>query len=136
MNYKNLEELLQLIKDIPDSGKRDRILQLCLNTAACSIDESVLLKLIGQDKGRKTGMRPNEYKTARIEGDFIIAVNSKRKNHKIEYKRIPITPMLKPYLKGVTELTFCRVETLRKKFNEILPGHKLYDLRTTFYTRC
>lgn len=83
-----------------------------------------------------TGMRPNEYETARIEGAFIVAKNSKRKNRKIEYKRIPITPMLAPYLVGVTELTFCRVETLRKKFNEILPGHKLYDLRTTFYTRC
>jgi len=53
LNYKNLEELLQLIKDIPDSGKRDRILQLCLKTAADSIDESVLLKLIGKDKNRK-----------------------------------------------------------------------------------
>lgn len=83
-----------------------------------------------------TGMRPNEYATARIEGAFIVAKNSKRKNHKAENKRIPITPMLSPYLVGVTELTFCRVETLRKKFNEILPGHKLYDLRTTFYTRC
>lgn len=73
---------------------------------------------------------------ARIEGAFIVAKNSKRKNHKAENKRIPITPMLSPYLVGVTELTFCRVETLRKRFNEILPGHKLYDLRTTFYTRC
>lgn len=83
-----------------------------------------------------TGMRPNEYATARIEGEFIVAKNSKRKNKKIEFKKIPITPMLAPYLVGVTELTFCRVETLRKKFNEILPNHKLYDLRTTFYTRC
>lgn len=83
-----------------------------------------------------TGLRPNEYATARIEGAFIVAKNSKRKNRKIEYKRIPITPMLAPYLIGVTELVFCRVETLRKKFNEILPTHKLYDLRTTFYTRC
>ena len=49
MNYNNLEELLQLLKDIPDSGKRDRILQLCLNTAADSIDENVLRSIIGQD---------------------------------------------------------------------------------------
>ena len=86
--------------------------------------------------GLYTGMRPNEYKTARIEGAFIVAKNSKRKNRKTEYKRIPISPMLAPYLVGITELTFCRVETLRKKFNDILPNHKLYDLRTTFYTRC
>ena len=30
--------------------------------------------------GLYTGMRPNEYKTAKIEGQFIVAVNSKRKN--------------------------------------------------------
>ena len=83
-----------------------------------------------------TGLRPNEYYTARIEGDFIIAVNSKRKTHDIEYKRIPITQMLRPYLEGITELQFPRVEYMRDKFNSILPGHKLYDLRTTFYTRC
>lgn len=83
-----------------------------------------------------TGMRPNEYASARIEGKFIITINSKRKNHKIEYKRIPITPMLAPYLHGVTELSFCRVETLRRILAKILPEHRLYDLRTTFYTRC
>lgn len=83
-----------------------------------------------------TGMRPNEYKTARIEGDFIVAVNSKRKTQRVEYKKIPITPMLKPYLVGVTEFNFVRIEYMRDKIKEILPNHKLYDLRTTFYTRC
>ena len=83
-----------------------------------------------------TGLRPNEYKTARIEGNFIVANNSKRKNGKTELKKIPITPMLKPYLNGVTELKFTRLEQIRNKFNAILPGHRLYDLRTTFYTRC
>ena len=48
--------------------------------------------------GLYTGMRPNEYKTAKIEGKFIVAVNSKRKNGKVEYKKIPITKMLEPYL--------------------------------------
>lgn len=83
-----------------------------------------------------TGLRPNEYKTARIDGDFIVAVNSKRKNKKVEYKKIPITPMLKPYLKNVTEIKFYIPECMRDKFRSILPNHKLYDLRTTFYTRC
>ena len=83
-----------------------------------------------------TGLRPNEYKTARIEGNFIIANNSKRKNGKVESKKIPITPMLKPHLEGVTEFHFTRLEQIRNKFNTILPGHRLYDLRTTFYTRC
>ena len=83
-----------------------------------------------------TGMRPNEYYTAKIEKDFIIAVNSKRKTKATEYKRIPISPMLEPFLKGVKELHFPRIEYMRDKLREILPNHKLYDLRTTFYTRC
>lgn len=83
-----------------------------------------------------TGLRPNEYKTARIDGNFIVANNSKRKNGKTELKKIPVTPMLKPYLNGVTEFHFTRLEQIRNKFNAILPEHRLYDLRTTFYTRC
>ncbi len=84
--------------------------------------------------GLYTGMRPNEYKTAKIEGKFIVAVNSKRKNGKVEYKRIPISKMLKPYLKdGINVPTEKR---LRAAIRAVLPDHKLYDLRTTFYTRC
>ena len=86
--------------------------------------------------GLYTGMRPNEYFTAKVEGDFIVANNSKRKNGKVELKKIPITPMLAPYVKEGDELKFFRLEQIRHKFNGILPGHKLYDLRTTFYTRC
>ena len=86
--------------------------------------------------GLYTGMRPNEYKTAKIEGEFIVANNSKRKNGKVELKKIPITPMLKPYLNGITELHFVRLEQMRNKIKTVLPNHKLYDLRTTFYTRC
>lgn len=83
-----------------------------------------------------TGLRPSEYKTARIEGNFIVANNSKRKNGKVELKKIPITPMLAPYVKEGDSLFFYRLEQIRHKFNGILPNHKLYDLRTTFYTRC
>lgn len=83
-----------------------------------------------------TGLRPNELQTAKIENGFIIAVNSKRKNRKIEYKKIPISPMLLPYLEGIKELKFPSYNRLRLKVSEILPTHKLYDLRTTFYTRC
>ena len=38
-----------------------------------------------------TGLRPNELYTAKIEGNFIVAINSKRKNRKLEYKKIPIS---------------------------------------------
>lgn len=83
-----------------------------------------------------TGLRPNELPTAKIENGFIVAVNSKRKNRKVEYKKIPISPMLAPYLEGIKELKFPSYNRLRLKVSEILPTHKLYDLRTTFYTRC
>lgn len=83
-----------------------------------------------------TGLRPAEYQTATIDGDFIKARNLKRKGGKVEYKKIPITPMLKPYMKGVDKLEFSSVKTIRNQFNRTLPNHKLYDLRTTFYTRC
>lgn len=86
--------------------------------------------------GLYTGLRPNEYKTAYIENGFIVANNSKRKNGKVELKKIPITPMLARYVKEGDKLAFTRLEQIRHKFNAILPAHKLYDLRTTFYTRC
>ncbi len=86
--------------------------------------------------GLYTGMRPNEYASAQIEGKFIVAINSKRKNGKVEYKRIPISPMLAPYLEGVDYLHFYGANRIRERLKLILPDHKLYDLRTTFYTRC
>ncbi len=43
--------------------------------------------------------------------------------------------MLKPHLsKGTTEIP--NENAIRKAFKTVLPNHKLYDLRTTFYTRC
>ena len=82
-----------------------------------------------------TGLRPNELPTARIEGNFIVAKNSKRRNGKIESKRIPIIKRLRAYV-GTELPTLPNVKLLRPKLREALPNHKLYDLRTTFYTRC
>ena len=76
------------------------------------------------------------YSLGRIPVQFIKARNSKRKNGKIEYKKIPITPMLRPYLDGVDELKFASVRIMRNRFGKLFPGRRLYDLRTTFYTRC
>lgn len=81
-----------------------------------------------------TGLRPNELKSAKIEGQFIVAENSKRKNKKVEYKKIPIIKALKPFLSSSIECP--SLDTLRKHFNQAIPNHILYDLRTTFYTRC
>lgn len=83
-----------------------------------------------------TGLRPNEYKTAKIDGRFIVAVNSKQKGGKILYKKIPITPMLAPYLEGVSELNFFVPHILREKMQTVFPFHTLKDLRKTFNSRC
>lgn len=86
-----------------------------------------------------TGLRPNEYPTARIDGSFIVAKNSKRKGKQRKMgitKKIPITPMLRPYLNGIKEIDFASYDQMNARLKKILPKHKLYDLRTTFYTRC
>ena len=82
------------------------------------------------------GLRPNELESARIEDQFIIAINSKRKGKKIEYKRIPITPMLKPHIKELILENQPPLRSLQSIFFNHFPSHRLYDLRTTFNTRC
>ena len=111
--------------------------------ALTKAEEKILLE---QNKGTKyekifalglyTGVRPNEYETAKVEGDFIVAKNSKRKGGKVEYKKIPISPMLKPYFKKEKSMDMPGLQYIREQFNKALPNHILYDLRTTFYTRC
>lgn len=81
------------------------------------------------------GLRPNELATATVQGDFIKAINSKRKGRKVEYKKIPIIDRLRPYLvNGIPPLP--TPQLLRRRIKAALPNHKLYDLRTTFYSRC
>lgn len=81
-----------------------------------------------------TGLRPNEYATIRIDNDFIIATNSKRKNGKVETKKIPIMRELKPYLTDKLNIPY--YEYIRKHFKGLFPHHTLKDLRRTFNSRC
>ena len=88
-----------------------------------------------------TGLRPNELKTARIDGEFIIAVNSKRKRkgkttaRVVEYKRIYICDRLRAYLaNGLPALP--SPQLLRRRIKSALPNHILKDLRKTFNSRC
>lgn len=89
-----------------------------------------------------TGMRPNEYATAEFKGDFVIAVNSKRKGGKKEYKKIPIHPMLarhvnERFIVDFKSLNKVAPKCLRYDMNKYVKADfSLYDLRTTFYTRC
>ncbi len=83
-----------------------------------------------------TGLRPNEYGTATVDGSFIVAKNSKQKDGKLHSKRIPITPMLAPYIPDSRILPTAHKNSIIAHFKPILPTHKLYDMRTTFYSRC
>ena len=89
------------------------------------------------------GLRPNELlhekHPPQVVGKFIKAVNSKRHNKdktKIEFKIIPIIDRLRPFLPADGVLHAPNLDMLRRAIKKALPGHKLYDLRTTFYTRC
>lgn len=84
-----------------------------------------------------TGARPNELETARIDGNFIVMKNSKRKTREIEYKKIPIIDLLRSYLpeSGIFP-AFPSPNYLTLHFPKFVPNHKLYDLRTTFNTKC
>lgn len=81
-----------------------------------------------------TGLRPNEYFSAKVDGDFIVAVNSKRKNGKVEYKKIPVMKGFRPYVNG--NFKPASYEVIRKRFKELLPDYTLKDLRKTFNSRC
>ncbi len=83
-----------------------------------------------------TGLRPCEYQSARIEGSFIVALNCKRKTRRVEYKKIPLSPMLRPYLADVDVLEMPKPYVMAKQLKKIFPHHSLKDLRTTFNTRC
>ena len=81
------------------------------------------------------GLRTNEYYKIQVKPPFIIAENSKRKNKKIEYKRIPIIKALEPFIQD--DLSDIPTEKyLRDFLRKILPDHTLKDLRKTFNTRC
>lgn len=82
------------------------------------------------------GLRPCEYLTITKDGNFIKAQNGKRKGGKIDYKRIAITPMLRPYLQNVDKIDMPKPRVLNNRLKKVLPSHKLYDMRTTFQTRC
>ena len=84
------------------------------------------------------GLRPCEVdKETHREGDFLIARNRKRKNGKIEYKKIPIPTQAQGLIGWDEPLT---TDLHRLKINdtmkELLAGKTAYCLRHTFATTC
>ena len=84
------------------------------------------------------GLRPCEVnEETHIEGNFLIARNRKRKNGKIEYKKIPIPTQAQGLIDWNKPLT---TDLHRLKINdimkELLAGKTAYCLRHTFATIC
>lgn len=85
------------------------------------------------------GLRPCELEDARFEGDFLIARNAKRKNGKIEYKKIPICKQAREMLDlNAPVEALHRTDVLNRIFKRIMEDEEVtqYFLRHTFATTC
>lgn len=85
------------------------------------------------------GLRASELnEETRREGDFIITQNRKRKNGKIEYKKIPIPKEAESLIDWNYPLhRVIRANTAGKLFRTLLgEGKSAYNLRHTFSTIC
>ena len=84
------------------------------------------------------GLRPCEVdEETHIEGDFLITRNRKRKNGKIEYKKIPIPKDAWKIIDWNKSITFqCGKEKFHNLFKDLLMGKTAYCLRHTFATVC
>ena len=84
------------------------------------------------------GLRPCEVdEETHIEGDFLITRNRKRKNGKIEYKKIPVPKDAWEMIDWNKPITFqCGKEKFHYLFKDLLDGKTAYCLRHTFATVC
>lgn len=84
------------------------------------------------------GLRPCEVdEETHREGDSLIARNRKRKNGKIEYKKIPVPKAADDLIDWSQPLIpTCSEKTLKKLFKKLLNGKTAYNLRHTFSTIC
>ena len=89
-----------------------------------------------------SGVRRSELQSLTVEGDFVKVKNSKIKRaQKITYRKIPITPMLRPYLEAAADSDLITAvntdpDVLSHNFKRVCPAHHLHELRHTFITRC
>lgn len=84
------------------------------------------------------GLRPCEVdEETHIEGDFLITRNRKRKNGKIEHKKIPVPKDAWKMIDWNKPITFqCKKERFHLLFKDLLKGKTAYCLRHTFATLC
>ncbi len=68
MTYKQLQEITEILKDIPDSERRDKAVQLMLQSAADTITCDVVNELIGKrNNGKKTSSAKIKFTKKEIE---------------------------------------------------------------------
>jgi len=68
MTYKQLQEITEILKDIPDSERRDKAVQLMLQSAANTITTEVVNELIeNRNKGKKTSSAELKFTKKEIE---------------------------------------------------------------------
>jgi integrase len=86
-----------------------------------------------------TGMRVGELKSATLHEKYIECETEKtRKGYKKQFRKIPITPMLKkvmPYI-DFEKAIGAGVDWIGDCFRNIFPNHHTHELRYTFITRC
>lgn len=84
-----------------------------------------------------TGMRRSELKDATTDGTWITTFSAKvRKGKNPKKRRIPISPMLRPYMDhfSAENLSFT-ADRLSRVVPKFLPNHTTHHLRHTFITR-
>lgn len=85
-----------------------------------------------------TGMRVGELKTAKLYDNYIECETEKiRKGYAAEYRKIPISPMLRkvmPYIDFEKAFSASR-DWVKTFLKDILPSHHTHELRYTFITR-
>lgn len=80
-----------------------------------------------------TGIRRDELHSMQIEGDFISVICGKcRKGQKKRRRKIPIAPVLRPFLPLSAEELAVENGVLTGNFRNLCPTHHLNDLRHTF----
>lgn len=84
-----------------------------------------------------TGARRSEIATAVLEENFVRIISAKqRKGKKEKIRKVPITPMLRPYISEMTEEALkVSTDLLSRACSALCPGHHLHELRHTFISR-
>lgn len=107
-----------------------KFVEACINSrAACKYAYILMLY---------TGIRRSEFHSVKISAQWISVTTSKtRKGMPQKERKIPISPMLRPFIPFMTTDNLnVSEEMLTKGIGRLLPGHHLHELRHTFITRC